>query len=187
DQSMAAMLAPGSVAALSYGYKLTALPLSLVAIGLGTAVTPYFSKMIAREDWRGVRHTLKHYLKLIFITTIPLTIILFICSVPIVRILLQRGSFTADDTSLVAQIQALYALQIPFYVGNILVARMITSMRMNYLITWICALNLIVNTLCNILFMKWIGIAGIALSTSLVYVICFAVNMTFITQRMNRI
>ncbi|WP_293055104.1 MULTISPECIES: lipid II flippase MurJ [unclassified Moorena] len=186
DQSMAAMLAPGSVAALSYGYKLTALPLSLVAIGLGTAVTPYFSKMIAREDWRGVKHTLKKYLKLILITTIPLTIILLICSVPIVRILLQRGAFTADDTSLVAQIQALYALQIPFYVGNILVVRLITSMKMNYLITWTCLLNLIVNILCNFLFIQWIGIPGIALSTSLVYVIGFAVNMTFLTQRMNR-
>ncbi|EGJ32389.1 uncharacterized membrane protein, putative virulence factor [Moorena producens 3L] len=185
DQSMAAMLAPGSVAALSYGYKLTALPLTLATIGLGTVATPYFSKMIAREDWQGVKHTLKKYLKLILITTIPLTIILLICSVPIVRILLQRGSFTADDTSLVAQIQALYALQIPFYVGNILVVRLITSMRMNYVFTWTCAFNLLVNIICNFLFIQWIGIAGIALSTSIIYVICFLLHTTFITQKIN--
>lgn len=187
DQSMAAMLAPGSVAALSYGNKLTALPLTLATIGLSTALMPYFSKMIAREDWRGVKHTLKHYLKLIFATTIPLTIILLIFAVPIVRILLERGAFTANDTSVVAQIQALYALQIPFYVANILMIRLITSMRMNYLMTWTCAINLFSNILFNLLFIRWIGIAGIALSTSLVYVICFFVNFIFVTRKVKTI
>lgn len=163
DQSMAAMLAPGSVAALSYGNKLTALPLTLATIGLSTALMPYFSKMIAQEDWKGVKHTLKHYLKLILILTIPLTILLLVFSIPIVIILLQRGEFTASDTALVAQIQALYALQIPFYVGNILVMRLITSMRMNRLITLTCAINLLTNILFNFLLIKWIGIAGIAL------------------------
>ncbi len=186
DQSMAAMLAPGSVAALNYGYKLTALPLTLATVGLGTAVMPYFSKMIAKENWQGVRHTLKYYLKLIFITTIPLTMILFIFTVPLVRIILQRGAFTADDTALVSQIQALYSLQIPFYVANILVVRLITSMKMNYIFNWTCLLNLISNILFNIIFVKWIGIAGIALSTSLVYVICFSMHIVFITKQKNK-
>lgn len=183
DQSMAAMLAPGSVAALSYGNKLTALPLTLATIGLSTALMPYFSKMIAQEDWKGVKHTLKHYFKLILILTIPLTILLLVFSLPIVRVLLQRGEFTASDTALVAQIQALYALQIPFYVANILLMRLITSMRMNRLITLTCAINLLTNILFNFLFMKWIGIAGIALSTSLVYLVCFSINFISVNQK----
>ncbi len=187
DQSMAAMLTPGSVAALSYGNKLTALPLTLATIGLSTTLMPYFSKMIAREDWRGVKHTLKHYLKLIFATTIPLTLILLVFAVPIVKVLLERGAFTASDTALVAQIQALYTLQIPFYVGNVLMIRLITSMRMNRVITWTCAINLLTNILFNFLFIKWLGIAGIALSTSLVYVVCFSINFIFVTFNMNNI
>jgi putative peptidoglycan lipid II flippase len=187
DQSMASMLAPGSVAALNYGYKLTSVPLGLATVGLSTVVMPYFSKMIAREDWHSVRQTLKHYLKLIWLTTIPLTMMLLIFSVPLVRLLLERGAFTADDTTLVAQIQALYALQIPFFIANVFVVRLITSMRHNHLLTWVSALNLLTNILFNFLFIQWMGVAGIALSTSLVYVICFAVNIVFINHKINSI
>ena len=45
DQSMAAMLAPGSVAALNYGNRLVAFPISITTQALGTAVIPYFSKL----------------------------------------------------------------------------------------------------------------------------------------------
>ena len=122
-----------------------------------------------------------------FFTTIPLTIILLVFAVPIVRVLLERGAFTANDTSLVAYIQGLYSLQIPFYVANVLMIRLITSMRLNHLIIWTCAINLLINILFNILLIKWIGIAGIALSTSLVYVVCFSVNFIFVTRKMSQI
>ncbi|MEY2833243.1 MAG: hypothetical protein RLZZ574_2502, partial [Cyanobacteriota bacterium] len=73
DQSMAAMLSPGSVAALGYANRVIALPLTLVTLALGTAVVPYFSQTIAQKDWRKIDHTFNYYLRLIFITTIPLT------------------------------------------------------------------------------------------------------------------
>src|SRR2546428_12413279 len=57
DQSMASMLTPGSVSALNYGNKLVALVLTLGTTALGTAVLPYFSRMVATADWAGLRHT----------------------------------------------------------------------------------------------------------------------------------
>src|SRR5438128_1429578 len=65
DQSMAAMLAPGSVAALGYGNKVTALVSGTCTAALGAAVLPYFSQMVARQDWNACRHTLRTYLRLI--------------------------------------------------------------------------------------------------------------------------
>lgn len=170
DQSMAAMLSPGSVAALNYGNKLIASPISLMSTALSTAVIPYFSKMAACEDWSALRSTLGHYMRLIFIITVPLTAFLLIFSEPIVQILLQRGSFTAKDTHLVAQIQSLFALQMPFYIANILVVRLITSMRMNHILMWVSGLNLLINITLNYVLMQWMGVRGIALSTSCVYV-----------------
>ncbi|MEY2831901.1 MAG: hypothetical protein RLZZ574_1159 [Cyanobacteriota bacterium] len=90
DQSMAAMLSPGSVAALGYANRVIALPLSLVTLALGTAVVPYFSQTIAQKDWRKINHTFKYYLKLIFLTTIPLTIFFILASKLIVQVLFER-------------------------------------------------------------------------------------------------
>lgn len=173
DQSMAAMLLPGSVAALNYGNRIIALPISLSTTALSTAVIPYFSKMIACGDWTGVRSTLKHYMQIIFATTVPLTGLLIIFSEFIVQILFQRGSFTANDTHLVAQIQVFYALQIPFYVASILLVRLISAMQSNHILMWGSGCNLVINVISNYLFMQWFGVSGIALSTSCVYVFSF--------------
>lgn len=173
DQSMAARLSPGSVAALNYGMRVIALPVSLITTALSTAIIPYLSKMVAAQDWKGVRFTMKRYLWLIFLVTVPITGFIYIYSQPIVELLLQRGSFTAQDTYTVAQVQAMYVLQLPFYVAGILVVRLISSMDINQVLIGIAGLNLILNIGLNYLFMQWLGIQGIALSTSCVYVFSF--------------
>ncbi|PZV19591.1 MAG: murein biosynthesis integral membrane protein MurJ [Pseudanabaena sp.] len=173
DQSMAAMLPSGSVAALNYGNRIIALPITISTTALSTAVIPYFSKMVAREDWKSVRHTLKRYMVIIWAVTLPLTGLIILLSEPIVRVLLQRGSFSASDTHIVSEIQICFAFQIPFYIANILVVRLISSMRLNHLLLQVSAFNLIINIVTNYIFIQWMGIKGIALSTSCVYVFCF--------------
>lgn len=182
DQSMAAMLSPGSVAALGYANRVIALPLTLVTLALGTAVVPYFSKTIAERDWRKINHTFKYYLKLIFATTVPLTIFFILASKLIIQLLFERGSFTAEDTQVVAQIQTLYALQIPFYISAIFVVKLINSLGINHYLAWGSSINLLVNIAANYAFVQWIGIGGIALSTSCVYLISFAF-LYFLTNK----
>lgn len=173
DQSMAAMLDSGSVAALGYANRVIALPLTLATLALGTAVVPYFSKTIAQKNWSKISHTFNYYLKLIFVTTIPLTIIIILASKLIVQILFERGSFNAEDTLVVSQIQICYALQIPFYISAIFVVRLINSLSVNHFLAWGSSINLLVNIAANYFFVQWIGIKGIALSTSCVYLISF--------------
>ncbi len=173
DQSMAAMLSSGSVSALGYANRVIALPLTLTTLALGTAVIPYFSKTIAQQDWRKVRHTFSSYLRLIFITSIPLTIVFILASKLIIQILFERGSFTASDTIIVSQIQICYALQIPFYIAAIFVVRLVNSLGINYLLAWGSGINLLVNIIANYIFLQLWGVKGIALSTSLVYLISF--------------
>jgi putative peptidoglycan lipid II flippase len=173
DQAMAAMLLPGSVAALGYGNRVIALPLGLATTALSTAVLPYFSKMVARQDWVGIQHTLNRYLMGIAIVSLPLLLIFTVGSEPIIRMLFQRGSFVDRDTQLVAQIQSAFALQIPFYVGALFLVRLISALRINQVLVWGSSLNLIVNITLNYVFSQWMGITGIALSTTCVYVTSF--------------
>ena len=174
DQSMAAMLDSGSVSALGYANRVIALPLTLTTLALGTAVIPYFSKTIAQQNWQKVRHTFRYYLKLIFFTSIPITIVFILSSKLIIKLLFERGSFTPEDTTIVSQIQIFYALQIPFYIAAIFVVRLVNSLGINYLLAWGSSINLLVNIIANYVFLQLFGVKGIALSTSLVYLISFA-------------
>ncbi|AFZ37637.1 virulence factor MVIN family protein [Stanieria cyanosphaera PCC 7437] len=187
DQSMAAMLPAGSVSALGYANRVIALPLTLITLALGTAVIPYFSKTIAQKNWTQVERTFRLYLKLIFVSTIPLTIAFIIASKLIVQLLFERGSFTAEDTNIVYPIQICYALQIPFYIAAIFVVRLINSLGINYFLAWGSAINLIFNIVGNYVLMAWLGVKGIALSTSLVYLISFIFLYVVTNKHLNKI
>jgi putative peptidoglycan lipid II flippase len=171
DKAMAAMLPGGSVAALNYGNKIAYAVVAIGATALSTAVLPYFSKMVTQGDWAGCRHTLKRYSMLVVASSVPFTFLLIIFSKALVKLLFQRGAFTAADTQLVSSVQICYAIQIPFYIWGMLFVRFLTSVRRNDLLMYASAVNLGVDIVLNLILMRYMGVAGIALSTSLVYLV----------------
>ena len=186
DQAMAAMLPPGSVAALGYANKIIGATLSVGALALSTATLPFFSKMVAANDFAGCRHTLKRYSLLVVAATVPFTLLIIAFSRPIVRVLFQRGAFTSADTELVSQVQICYAIQIPFYIWSMLFVRFISSIRRNDVLMYASAINLVVNVVLNIVLMRVWHVAGIALSTSIVYVISFLIVSTWSVRYLAR-
>jgi putative peptidoglycan lipid II flippase len=177
-------LPAGSVARINYGSKIVIFILTLIATSLGAVLIPYFSNMVARKEWSTLRLTFRSYLQLVFLITVPLTLLVVYLSKPLVEILFQRGSFTPTDAETVARVQALFALQIPFFVAGIVTVRVISSIRANDILLKAAAINLLVNVVLNYLFVKWIGLAGIALSTSFVYLISFGYCFTMLHRRM---
>lgn len=171
DQAMAAMLPGGSVAALNYAKKMVAAVVAIGATALSTAALPYFSRMAAEDDWHGCRHTLKRYSLLVISTALPFTLLLITLSRPLIRIFFQRGAFTSADTDLVSWVQTCYAIQIPFYMLGMLFVRFLTSIKRNDVLMYISVVNLAADVTLNLILMKKWGVAGIALSTSFVYII----------------
>lgn len=169
DGAMAATLAPGSAAALNYGNKVVAAALSVGAGALGTVVLPVFSRLIGARDWASVRRVVRTYSLLILLVTVPAALALCVLSEPLARLIFERGEFTAADTRLVGRVQALYALQIPFYTLGILFVRLVSAAAANRVLLLGSFLNLTLNVVLNYVFMRRLGVAGIALSTTCVY------------------
>jgi len=186
DQTMAASIGPGSVSVLSYGNKVVLLILGLSSVALSTAIFPHFSKMVALEDWRNIRHTLWIYTRLILICTIPLTLICIYFSEFLARLIFERGAFTSHDTQLVAQVQSLYLLQVPFYLLGILGVRLLSALIKNQVLMVIGGINLLVNILGNYILMQYWGVAGISLSTSIVYLISVVMIYMTLNRQLKR-
>jgi putative peptidoglycan lipid II flippase len=171
DQALTVSLGAGAVAALNYGNKLVAIPLGIGAAALSTAVLPYFSRMVARQDGAAIRHSLRTYSRWILVITIPFSLLFIAGSAELVRLLYQRGEFTAADTLLVSQIQAMYVLQLPFYTLGLLFARLIASLQANYILLYGTIINFALNAVLDYTLMQVFGVAGIALSNTLMYVV----------------
>jgi putative peptidoglycan lipid II flippase len=171
SQSMAAMLSPGSVSALAYGSKVTNLVLGVGAMAVSTAVLPHFSRMVTMRDWGGLRHTLMTYVRLLLIVTFPLTLVLVYFSEPIVALMFQRGAFTEADTLVVSRVQVMYLLQVPAYVLIMLLVRLVSAFKANHLLIWSALISLSGMIIFTYLFMQWFELVGIALATSMSYLL----------------
>ena len=167
DQSMAAMLPSGSVSALVYANRFVGVVITLLAGAVSTAIVPYFSRMIACRDWAGCRHTLRTWVRLTAFISLPIAVLLIAGARPLVRVAFQHGNFGPRDTSVVASVLAMYAIQIPFFVTSRVYYRFLVAMRRTDLILYCGILNLGLDVVLNLILMRWFGVAGIALATSL--------------------
>ena len=174
DSLMAARLDPGSVASLGYGNKLVGFAMGIGALSLSSAIFPHFSRLASNEDWSGLARTIRVYSLVILAITIPAIVVGIAVSEPVVRILYERGAFSRTDTLQVARIQALYLIQVPFHLTGLLFVRFISASAANSVLMWGSFISCLANVVGNIVFSRYMGAAGIALSTSVVYVLSFA-------------
>jgi putative peptidoglycan lipid II flippase len=112
-----------------------------------------------------------------------LTLLLALASEPLARLFFQRGAFTIGTSQLVGHVQALSLLQIPFSVLLVLVVRIVSSLKVNRLLFHLAVFSLIANVVFDLALMRWLGVAGIALSTTLVH----ASGLAFLTWALFRI
>jgi putative peptidoglycan lipid II flippase len=182
DQAMAAPLGTGAVSALSYGSKVVAFFLGAGGMAIGTVVLPHFSGLVESGDWKGIRATLSRLRRLILLATVPAVLLVVALSEPISALLFERGAFTSDDTALVSRVQTFYVLQVPFYLLGIMLVRLISSVRANHILTIGSAISLVLNIGLNLVFIEFFGVAGIALSTSAVYLVA----LVFLTLMLRR-
>jgi len=99
--------------------------------------------------------------------SVPLSLAMIAGSPLLIRIALQHGAFGARDTAAVAPVQAMYAIQLPFFIVSRVFYRYLVAIRRTSLILYCGIINLVLDVVLNIVLMRWMGVAGIALATSL--------------------
>jgi putative peptidoglycan lipid II flippase len=106
---------PGAVSWLDYAFRLLYLPIGLFGVALGTIATAGLARRAAEADLEGLRTTLRQSLSMLAYLTVPATVGLMALSVPVVRLLYERGRFTAADTQATATALVLYSIGLVGY------------------------------------------------------------------------
>lgn len=112
----ASLLPEGSVSYIYYADRLNQLPLGLIGIGLGTVLLPTISRQLGRGEEAEAMATQNRGLELALLLTLPATVALIVCGVPIVAALFQHGQFTAEDSRFTAQALAAFSIGLPSYI-----------------------------------------------------------------------
>ena len=185
DQAMAAMLPAGSISALMYAARFVSVALTLLAGTLATVLAPHFSELAAACDWTACRRVLRTWAGLAALASFSIALLLIASSHGLVRIAFERGAFGAADTAIVTRVLRMYAIQIPFFAVSRVYYRFLLAMRRADLILGCGTMNLGLDVVLDIVLMRWMGVAGIALATSLWTVATF-LFLGFWTRRVLR-
>ena len=173
DMSMAAMLGPGNVAALSFGGKAPALVMSIAISALGIIVLPHFARVVSSSEPREVSlasllRQVRWSARWIFALGTFAAVLLMVIADPLITLLLERGNFTGEDTVIVVSVHRMYALQIPFSLMTLIFIRALSAIHANHILTMAAVMNVIVNVILNYIFSRYMGVSGLALSTACV-------------------
>ena len=172
DQFFAAHLGTGAIATLSYANRILALILGLGAMAIGRATLPIFSRAQAQGDGDGdgrVHRVATHWVRLMFVLGVAAMIIGWWLAPWGVKLLFERGAFTAQDTAVVAEVLRYGLAQLPFYFAGIVLVSLLSSQGSYRAIAVIAGANLFVKLAAMVMLTPTLGINGIALSTSIMY------------------
>jgi putative peptidoglycan lipid II flippase len=107
---------PGAVSQLYYADRLYELPLAIVGIAIGVVLLPDVSRQLRAGNHAGVQDSQNRSLEFAMLLTVPAAVALAVVPIPIVKVLFERGAFTAADTASTAAVLSVFALGLPAFV-----------------------------------------------------------------------
>lgn len=90
----------GSLASLKFAEKITQLLTIMFLNSVTLVIYPLLSQKASSKDSRGMRDTIASAIRLIFFVTIPLVIGVALLRDPLIGLVYQRGSFSAEDAAM---------------------------------------------------------------------------------------
>jgi len=167
SRSLAAGIGQGNVAGITFANRIRETIWLLCAVPLGTAVFPYLSEYAAKNDMKELEKTISFSIRLTAFLALPLCLIMFFYSEPIVRLMFQRGQFNGNSTLITSSALLYYSTGALFYALNYVIFRVYYSAQDSKTPLYICTAALLINILAGLLLRKNMMVGGIALARSL--------------------
>ncbi len=165
---IASYLPHGEVASLAYAFRIFILPFSLFAVPVYTVMFTKISRLFHEKDMQKIYTHIDGSIILLCITLIPSTILLCSAGDSIVKILYERGAFTAKETAVTGRALFGYGIGVLFYALSISFVRVFNALHDTKTPALIGISSIVLNAIIAALLMKRLNNLGIALATSIV-------------------
>lgn len=157
----------GAVSWLGYAFRVMYLPIGLFGVSIAAATLPVVSRHAAREELGGMRDTVSRALRLVLVVNVPATVGLIALGGPIVALIFERGSFTADDTTATAGALLFYAVGLAGYSAVRIAVPCFYALGSSLVPAGIGTAAVALNILLNLVLVESMGYRGLALGASL--------------------
>ncbi len=169
NSSLAIFISPASVVLLKFANQLQFFPVSLFGLSVASAILPTLSAQADEDDLSTFRKTLTtSFLQMMFLV-VPISVILFVLKVPLVRIVYGAASFPWEATVKTSYVLAFFSISILFQSTNYLLTRAFFALKDTKTPVIISSLTLAIHILMAITFVRifGLGVWSVAFASSI--------------------
>ena len=127
ERLFASFLEEGSIALLSFAFRLTTIPLTLFSFSILAILYPSFSDTALNANIKAYRSLMRKGLKITLVFLVPAAVLLAAKPDLVVSVLLERGQFGEDQTLATAPLVVAYAFGLPGFGLALLWGRVLIS------------------------------------------------------------
>ena len=172
DRSLASSLGDGIIAALNSANRLNLFVTGLFISTLASVIYPTLSKLSNEDNKENFKEAVVKSSNVVILLVLPITIGAIVLAQPVVKAIFERGAFDERSTSLTSVALIFYSIgMIGFGLRDIL-NKVFFSLKDTKTPMINGLISRILNIAINLILIKYMGHAGLALATSLSAIIC---------------
>lgn len=173
----------GAVSHLFFADLILELPISLIATSLGTAVLPSFSRLMAKDDKKGLANSFAYSLEGVWLLSLPAMVGMIALAQPIVSTLYLSGKFNLNDLENVSACLIAYGMGLPFFAGMRILTPVFFAAKDTKTPAIVGLVALFINLISAWQLSSLFGAWGIALATSISSAANFGILTILINKR----
>jgi putative peptidoglycan lipid II flippase len=156
----------GAISWLYYSDRIYQLPLGMIGIALGVVLLPEVTRLVRRDDHKGASDSMVRGMELGLLITLPAAIAMMVIPEPIIKVLFQRGEFSADDAYQTGMALRGFALGLPGYVLIKVLQPGFFARENTRTPMMMAGITVLVNIVVSLLLFAPLGHVGIAIATT---------------------
>jgi putative peptidoglycan lipid II flippase len=160
ERIISSFLPPGTLTALNYGFKIMTTLAELLAGSVGTAALPTLSRAFARQSPDEERQALRATLEISLVLVSPIVIFCLLLDRNIIRLVFERGNFTAEATELMARVFFYYSLSLLLFGGLRILNFYLFARNQAGLFLRLALFQYVLNVILDLLFVGALGLGA---------------------------
>ncbi len=187
DVAIGSGLGDGAVSSMNYSFRLITFVLGVLLVPLTTIVFSKMSEHAVDRDRKGVIKIVGQCIEIITLAILPIVVVSLCMSDDVIRLVYKRGTF--DEASVISTSSAFF-----FYMAGVLAFglrdlfnRVFHSFQDTATPMLISMVSLLLNLVLNLILVRFMGVGGLALATSISGFVAAALLLYIIRKRFGKI
>ena len=173
--------------AIDAAFRVYMLPQGIFSVAVSTVMFPSLARAVASRDFGRFTRSLADGTRLVVFLLLPASAIMMVLAEPIVRLLFQRGEWTAAETPGVAEAMMAFALGLALNGVILLLTRCFFALQHVWAATALALVNLVVAAGLSLALYGPCGVWGIPLANSIANMVVVPLMWILLSRRVGRL